>query len=108
MIRLNSLRAMIKRIVSMHFLPGTEGHFLDIFENIKHEIRSQRGCMGLELLVEANQTAEKTFWTISFWHSIDDLETYRTSPLFQKTWPEVKALFASRAKAWTLNSLDSL
>jgi|SRR5919108_962030 heme-degrading monooxygenase HmoA len=98
---------MVKRIVSMHFLPGTEGRFLDIFENIKDVIRSQRGCMSLELL-KAQETTGTNYWTISLWQSIDDLETYRASPLFQKTWTEVKTLFSARAQAWTLTSIDTL
>ena len=98
---------MVKRIVVMELLPGTEGRFLDIFDAIKNEIRSQRGCMSLELLRSSNKE-ETSIWTISLWQSIDDLETYRSSPLFQKTWSEVKTLFLNKAKAWTLTSIDLL
>ena len=91
----------------MELLPGTEGRFLDIFDTIKNEIRSQRGCMSLELLRSSDKEGT-SIWTISLWQSIDDLETYRSSPLFQKTWSEVKPLFSNRAKAWTLTSIDIL
>lgn len=98
---------MIKRIVLMELLPGTENRFINIFEAVKHEIRSQTGCMGLELL-RSSDKGENSLFTISLWQSADDLETYRTSALFQKTWSEVKPLFSSRAKAWTLTSIDQL
>ena len=98
---------MVKRIVIMHLLPGAEIRFLEIFENIKSEIRTHQGCMGLELLRSANPT-ESNICTISLWQSADDLETYRSSPLFQKTWSEVKQLFSSKARAWTLNSIEVL
>ncbi len=96
---------MVKRIVLLDLMPGTEDLFLDIFEQVKMEIRSQKGCLGLELL-RSSTKVDTSFWTISLWQSVDDLETYRTSPLFQKTWASVKPLFAHKAKAWTLTSID--
>ena len=98
---------MVKRIVIMHLRPGTEDRFLEIFEHIKSEVRSHQGCMGLELLRSANPS-ESNICTIRLWQSADDLETYRTSALFQKTWAAVKLLFASRAQAWTLSFIDHL
>ena len=87
----------------MQLLPGTETLFLNIFDHIKDEIRSQKGCLGLELL--RAQATETNFWTISLWQSVDDLETYRSSPLFRKTWSEVKPFFSAKAQAWTLTSV---
>ena len=98
---------MIKRIVLMELLPGTENRFIDIFETVKHEIRSHSGCLGLELLRSSGK-GENSLFTISLWQSADDLETYRASALFQKTWAEVKPLFSSRAQAWTLTPIDLL
>lgn len=91
----------------MELLPGTENRFIDIFEAVKHDIRSQSGCMGLELL-RSSDKEENSLFTISLWQSADDLETYRSSALFQKTWADVKPLFSSRARAWTLTSIDLL
>ena len=91
----------------MKLLPGTEGHFTDIFNRIKNEIRSQSGCLSLELL-RSSDTSENCIWTISLWKSIDDLETYRASALFRKTWSEVKPFFSGKAQAWTLTSIDYL
>ncbi len=80
---------------------------MNIFDVVKNEIRTQRGCMGLELLRTTNKE-ETCVWTISFWESIDDLETYRASPLFQKTWAEIKPFFVAKAQAWTLESIEIL
>ena len=98
---------MVKRIVMMELQPGTEDIFLKIFESVKNEIRSQKGCMGLELLRGIGKE-ETSIWTISLWQSVDDLETYRGSPLFQKTWSEVRLLFSAKAHAWTLSSIETL
>lgn len=89
----------------MELKPGTEDSFLEIFILVKEEIRSQRGCMGLELLRSVNK-GETILWTISLWQSVDELETYRASPLFQRTWAAVKPLFASKASAWTLSPIE--
>jgi len=107
MFDLSQSLSMIKRIVLMELLPGSEGRFLDIFDSVKTEIRSQRGCMGLELL-RSSHKGETSIWTISLWQSVDDLETYRASALFQKTWADVKPLFSAKASAWTLTSLEIL
>lgn len=98
---------MIKRIVMMELRPGTEDSFIDIFNLVKTQIRMQSGCQGLELL-NSTDNQSPCIWTISIWQSVDDLETYRSSALFQKTWQEVKPLFAGKAKAWTLNIIESL
>ena len=42
--------AMVKRIVIMELLPGKEGLFLDIFDQVKKQIRAREGCRGLEIL----------------------------------------------------------
>lgn len=89
----------------MSLSPETEGRFLDIFSTVRHEIRSQKGCLGLELLRSAENN-HVYIWTISLWQSANDLETYRTSALFRKTWSEVKPLFTSKAQAWTLTPVE--
>jgi len=89
----------------MHLRPETEALFLDIFELAKKEIRSQKGCMGLELL-RSELDGKVSLWTISSWQSERDLENYRDSPLFQKTWKAVKPLFSEKAKAWSLITIE--
>jgi heme-degrading monooxygenase HmoA len=96
---------MIKRIVVMDLLPGTEGQFLDIFETVKKQIRACEGCRGLEVL-RSQDNGSISVWTISLWESENALQLYRTSPLFKQTWSEVKLLFSGKAKAWTLTSIE--
>ncbi|MDQ3015819.1 MAG: antibiotic biosynthesis monooxygenase [Bacteroidota bacterium] len=91
----------------MDVLPGAEKPFLEIFDQVKHEIRAQKGCLNLEVL-SSHEEDRVSLWTISVWQSAEDLETYRTSPLFRKTWSQVKPLFANRAQAWTLTSIESV
>ena len=98
---------MIKRIVMMELLPGREASFLDIFEDAKKEIRAMSGCEGLEVL-RSDQEGHVSVWTISFWQSEDDLNAYRSSALFKKTWSAVKPLFSGKARAWTLTPIESL
>lgn len=98
---------MIKRIVLMVLKPGNEAIFLDIFDQVKSEIRSQHGCMGIELL-RSMMNEETSLWTISSWQSEEDLESYRSSSLFQKTWASVKPLFSDKARAWTLTSIETI
>jgi quinol monooxygenase YgiN len=98
---------MIKRIVRMDLLTGKEATFLDIFERVKRDIRSQEGCMGLELL-KSETLGIISVWTISIWQSDEALERYRNSLLFQQTWASVKPLFAGKAEAWTLTPIDML
>lgn len=98
---------MIKRIVLMEIEPGKEAIFLDIFEGVKNQIRSSKGCMGFELL-QSMHKGKTILWTISEWQSEADLEAYRTSGLFQKTWSAVKPLFSDKARAWTLNQIENL
>ena len=98
---------MIKRIVQMELLPGKEAVFLDIFEQAKKNIRRQEGCEGLELL-KSGRKDSISIWTISLWHSTDDLERYRSSALFKKTWSAVKPLFSAKARAWTLTVMENV
>ncbi len=91
----------------MDILPGADDRFLDVFDQVKHEIRSQQGCLNLEILRSHNEGLT-SLWTISVWQSADDLETYRTSALFRKTWSEVKPLFFGPAQAWTLTQIEAI
>jgi autoinducer 2-degrading protein len=98
---------MIKRIVCMELLPGKEALFLDTFDIVKKHIRGQEGCRGLELL-KSEENGHLSIWTISFWNENIDLERYRSSDLFKKTWSDVKPLFSGKARAWTLTTIELL
>lgn len=98
---------MIKRIVRMDILAGQEARFLDIFEGVKREIRTQHGCFGLEVL-SSRQDGQVSIWTISLWASETDLNAYRNSDLFKATWSSVKPLFTTKAQAWTLTPIEDI
>lgn len=91
----------------MELLPGKEGLFLDIFDEVKKQIRAQEGCEGLELL-KSEEDGHLSIWTISLWKNEIDLDQYRASTLFKQTWSEVKPLFSGKARAWTLTSIETL
>ncbi len=91
----------------MELLPGKEGLFLDIFDQVKKQIRTQEGCRGLEIL-KSEENGCISLWTISLWKNGSDLDHYRSSTLFKQTWSEVKPLFAGKARAWTLTSIETL
>lgn len=98
---------MITRLVKMEFHPADEAAFMAKFETIKHAIRAQPGCHGLELLRQQNGD-QLSIWTRSLWDAESDLDLYRHSSLFAETWAFVKPLFTAKAQAWTLTSEDHL
>ena len=98
---------MIKRIVKMELLPENEALFISIFDSAKKQIRNQTGCEGVELL-RSPAGDHLNIWTISLWHSEEDLNNYRYSELFVKTWSTVKPLFCGKTRAWTLTSIETL
>jgi hypothetical protein len=86
----------------MHFLPGKENEFMEVFESSKEKIRAFEGCAYLELF---RDTANPSiFFTHSRWISENRLEAYRQSELFRITWAKTKILFAEKAEAWSLQS----
>lgn len=97
---------MITRIVRMHFRPGERQAFLDIFNSSKHLIRQFDGCRHLGLYNEAGDP--DVFFTFSIWASAADLDAYRNSDLFKKTWKETKALFADKPRAWSMEELETV
>ncbi len=91
----------------MDVAAASEAMFLDIFEDVKKEIRAQNGCLGLEVLRSEGES-HISIWTISLWESPDALERYRSSTLFQSTWSRVKPLFIHKAQAWTLTPIETI
>ena len=90
---------MIIRVVHMFFKEEEVPAFLTIFESSAEKIRSFEGCQGLELW--ENKTIKGGFTTYSFWENEADLEKYRKSELFAKTWKATKLLFAEKPIAFS-------
>lgn len=95
---------MIKRIVKLTFQEDKTADFIKIFEESKQKILARKGCLHVEMLRASNP--ENVFFTLSFWENEDALNDYRKSDLFATTWAKTKALFASKAEAWTVNLLS--
>ena len=91
---------MIVRIVKMTFHPDKVGEFLKTFHASEDKIRNFPGCLHLELLNVVDKP--NVFFTYSRWESVDDLNIYRDSPLFIKTWGETKVLFLEKPETWSL------
>ncbi|MCA0234886.1 MAG: antibiotic biosynthesis monooxygenase [Bacteroidetes bacterium] len=96
---------MIKRIVKMTFRPDAVQTFLDdVFEPSKSRIRAFPGCRHMELLRHTEHP--HVLCTFSIWDSEEALNEYRHSELFKDTWAKTKALFAQRAEAWSMETID--
>lgn len=91
---------MIKRIVKLTFRPEETDAFIRIFDRSQARILAFPGCSHLELWRVTDDP--DTFFTYSHWAGPDDLEAYRTSEFFRKTWQETKALFADKPQAWSV------
>lgn len=90
---------MINRIVRLSFDPGRVEDFMKIFEQSKLQIASFPGCEGLTLLRDAGQP--HVFYTYSLWQHESDLENYRRSELFKRTWAATRALFNDKPMAFS-------
>ncbi|HMN06328.1 MAG TPA: antibiotic biosynthesis monooxygenase [Flavobacteriales bacterium] len=93
---------MIVRLVKMTFRHGEVERFQSLFEGWRHRIIAMPGCRKLDLLHDVANPA--VFFTHSEWDSEADLDAYRRSDTFSEVWPVVKALFAERAEAWSLQA----
>lgn len=97
---------MIHRFVKMTFRPQEIQQFKAVFEASKLHIASFPGCMGLKLIQDIAQ--ENILYTYSIWAQESDLEAYRASELFKKTWAQTKVLFAEKAHAWSTQVIDHI
>ena len=91
---------MITRIVCLEFEKEYVDTFLSHFDDIKLQINSFSGCIGMKMMQD--QSIPGLFFTYSIWKSTEDLENYRKSQLFQSTWNVIKPYFKAKPAAWTL------
>ena len=90
---------MIIRIVKMTFATEKVADFEKLFEETKERIRHFEGCLHLQLLNDVNNP--NIFFTYSHWRSVEDLNNYRDSALFDDVWARTKVLFAAKPEAWS-------
>ncbi len=96
---------MLTRLVKMNFHSENISEFIEIFHANKNFIAAFEGCHSVELRRDVNTPT--IFFTISEWRLVEDLENYRKSELFKGVWAKTKVLFASKAEAWTIESLNT-
>jgi len=95
---------MIRRIVKLTMAAGNADSFKEIFEESRHKIVNMPGCHSVDLLRHSSN--ENIFFTFSIWDSEDDLNAYRKSVLFGKTWKKTKALFGDKPEAWSTHLIN--
>lgn len=95
---------MIKRIVKLTFKPENVENFKEIFRESRYKIVQSKGCHSVEVLQGINEP--NIFFTFSIWDSEADLNLYRHSELFQRTWQKTKVLFLEKPEAWSVDSLE--
>jgi autoinducer 2-degrading protein len=93
---------MITRIVKMTFKPENIDGFRESFGAYQKQIRAFDGCSGVDLMKDLNN--ECVYFTLSYWNTEDDLNSYRESYIFKNTWSKVKPMFSEKAEAWSLIS----
>lgn len=95
---------MLIRYVRMTFEADKVSTFLDFFNKNKVAIRSFPGCSHLALLQDLDNP--NVFMTHSHWENADDLEDYRTSPLFEYVWGNTKIHFAAKPVAYSVQCIE--
>ena len=93
---------MTIRIVKLSFKESQIEQFKNVFNESKMLIRNFEGCKMLHLLQD--KVEPNVMFTYSIWRSEEDLERYRNSELFKKTWAKTKPLFSAKAEAWSVNA----
>lgn len=96
---------MITRIVKLTFREEEIKNFLDLFNESQASIRSFPGQMKLSIYRDRMQN--NVFFTISLWESEEALNEYRNSEIFASVWMRTKAMFATKAEAWSLDELKN-
>ncbi len=95
---------MIIRIVKMSFLKEHQASFYALFQEVMPSIKAFPGCKDLQLLKEDKNSS--ILATLSIWETAEDLENYRQSELFKKTWKQTKALFNDKPQAWSFEPIE--
>ena len=88
---------MIIRVVRLTLHPDRVNDFISLFNQSAPTIRGFAGCRHLELWVDVSFPNIVTSY--SHWDSDTDLQTYRASAFFKKTWASVTPMFAAPATA---------
>ena len=92
---------MIKRIVRLTVKDAAAKEaFQEIYRSRNPYKNGVPGCREVKVMQDVND--DDVYYTVSIWDSNDDLEAYRNSDYFAKTWPMVKAQLSKRAEAFSM------
>ncbi len=94
---------MIVRIVALKCKPEDLAAFRLLLQESSPRVRGVPGCLSLQIVADVDDPT--SFYTLSTWRNVADLEAYRTGPLFANIWPRVKALLRERAWASTCEDI---
>ena len=94
---------MITRIVKLSLDLKNISAFKTIFELNRVNISNQKECTLLELFQDIENPC---IFFLSTWNSVNELNIYRNSELFQEIWKEIKILFNNKPKAWTTKTIE--
>ncbi|MCX7728885.1 MAG: antibiotic biosynthesis monooxygenase [Bacteroidia bacterium] len=83
----------------MSFQENKVNDFLKWFDQHKYQIKNFQGCLHLELWKDAN--CPTVFYTFSIWDSIESIEKYRQSEIFEQVWSYTKTLFNDKPYAFS-------
>jgi len=92
---------MIVRLVQLPLRRECVEEFQRLFGESHPHLMATPGCTTATLRVDHHDPT--VYWTVSEWQSVEDLDSYRSSVWFGKTWPRIKAMLSSKAQAWTLD-----
>ena len=84
----------------MDFQADKVDEFTALFETIKGKIADVHGCNHVELCKDSK--LDHVFYTFSKWDSVEDLEKYRHSELFEEVWAKTKKMFGGKPSAYSL------
>ena len=94
---------MIVRIVRMSFEYEKIEAVREFLDEVRKEIVRVPGCEHLDILQDLDR--KNVFFSYSHWRSEKDLENYRKSEFFRKTWARAKLWFSEKPSAWSLRLL---
>ena len=92
---------MIIRMVKMTIEDSRCEDFKDFTDSIADTIRGFEGCTHLKILQEINR--HNIYFSYSIWETEEDLNNYRNSEFFKKTWSKAKELFCAPPEAWSFD-----
>jgi quinol monooxygenase YgiN len=93
---------MITRIVRLSFKPEQLNNFIVIFNTNVESIKQFEGCKSVKLMQDADLI--NVLYTYSTWDSVECLNNYRSSALFNQVWLQTKRLFNDKPFAYSLSN----